>query len=113
MYFHTDNPRDLNWLAAVVEEAADNGRRLRLDVNDSGYLTVKVGESAWSAPIAGTADPYRDKSFANVVPAKNYSEGMTFVEVVKDLINMDALGSTEPLIRHFYNKVIQEGIDHA
>lgn len=113
MHFHTDSERDLNWLASIVEGAADNGRRLRLNVDDSGHLTVKVGESIWSAPIAGTPDPYRDKSFANVVPAKNYSEGMTFVEVVKDLINMDALTAAEPAIRNIYNKVIQEGIDYA
>lgn len=111
MYFHTDNPRDLNWLAVVLEGAADNGRRLRIDVDDRGHLSVKIGESVWSAPIVGTEDPYRDASFSNVVPAKDYSEDMTLAEVVRDLINMDALTAAEPAIRHIYSKVIQEGLD--
>lgn len=113
MYFHTDNVRTLAFIFAVAETALTTETRLRIDVDDRGNLRIKRGEGAWSAPIASTPDPHRDKSFANVVPAKDYSAGMTFVEVVRDLINMDALGSAEPLIRHFYNKVIQEGIDNA
>lgn len=59
-YFHTDSPRDVQWLAHVLEHAAGAHRSVRLDVADDGSLKVKVGEGVWTAPIAGTLDVYRD-----------------------------------------------------
>lgn len=67
MYFHTDNERDINWLAAVLDQAALNQRKVRLDVQD-GALKVKIGEGPWTAPIHGTPDPYRDLSGRPQVP---------------------------------------------
>lgn len=110
MYFHTDSPRDRVWLAAVLETAVDNNRSVRIDVDGHGRLKIQTGGS-WSSALAGTPDINRDKSFSNVVPAKDYSKGMTFIEVIKDLIDMDALGATEAPIRHIYSKVIQEALD--
>lgn len=111
MYFHTESTRTMNWLSAVCEQAADTTGRLRIDVDGSGRLRVKSGGGMWCAPIESDPDPFRDRSFSNIIPAKDYSAGMTFVEVVRDLINMDALGAAEPAIRNIYNKVIQGGID--
>lgn len=60
MYFHTDDPRTLAWLASVVGTAAEQGQRLRIDVDAQGNLRIKRGESIWSAPIPSTTDSYRD-----------------------------------------------------
>lgn len=62
MYFHTDSPQDTEWLANVLRTAADADRRVRFNVTDDGSLMVKIGEGAWTPPIAGTPDPYRDQS---------------------------------------------------
>lgn len=113
MYFHTHSARTANYIAAVCESAADNDQRVRIDVDDSGALRIKRGEGAWSPPIASDPDPYRDKSFGNIVPEKDYSKGMTFAEVFRDLVNMDATARLDSVLRAHYNKVIQEGIDHA
>jgi hypothetical protein len=54
--YHTDNPQDIERLAACLEHARDYGKRVRLDVVD-GSLKVKIGEGIWSAPMASTPDP--------------------------------------------------------
>lgn len=61
MYFHTDNEQDIGWLARALAQAEAHGRRIRLDVDSEGNLKVKVGESMWTPPIAGTPDPHRDR----------------------------------------------------
>jgi len=67
MYFHTDSPQDAQYIAMVAAIAAQNGQRLRLDVDEHGNLRVKRGEGMWTPPMAGTPDPYRDQS--NEVPS--------------------------------------------
>lgn len=62
MYFHTDNKFTLQTIAIAANNAAENGRSLRLDVDSEGRLKFKVGEGMWSAPIASTTDPYRDNA---------------------------------------------------
>lgn len=58
-YFSTDNDRDMEWLENVLRTAREAGRRVRLDTSGA-VLRVKVGEGMWTAPVEGTADPYRD-----------------------------------------------------
>lgn len=60
MYFHTDDLTVVNNLAEALSFASVNDKRVRLDVDDSGNLKVKIGEGIWSAPISSTPDPYRD-----------------------------------------------------
>lgn len=60
MYFHTDDPRMIGYLADVLKTAEDTGTRIRLDVDSEGNLKVKRGEGMWSPPFASTPDPYRD-----------------------------------------------------
>jgi hypothetical protein len=60
MYFHTDNPNEIQRFAEAVTYADTNGVRLRLDVDGQGRLRYKVGGGGWSAPIASTPDPWRD-----------------------------------------------------
>jgi hypothetical protein len=62
MYFHHDND-----LMGCIEDfgksvayAAQEGRRVRIDVDDKGRLRYKIGDGMWSAPISSTPDPYRD-----------------------------------------------------
>lgn len=62
MYFHTDSEKTVRWLAAVLATAEHHGRSVRFAVGGDGSLKVKVGEGAWTAPIASTPDPYRDQS---------------------------------------------------
>lgn len=62
MYFHTDDPKTLNWLRGVLEIAEYNGQSIRFDVDSQGRLKVKRGESMWTAPIHSTPDSYRDHS---------------------------------------------------
>lgn len=61
-YFHTNSVRDIQWLANTLQNAANEERRVRFDVDSQGCLKVKVGEGIWTAPISGTPDPYRDLS---------------------------------------------------
>lgn len=58
-YFSTESDRDMEWLENVLRTARTQGRRVRLDTSGQ-VLRVKVGEGGWTAPIAGTPDPYRD-----------------------------------------------------
>ena len=60
MYFHTDQPATINFIAQVATRAAEQGQRLRIDVDSEGNLRIKRGEGVWSAPIPSTDDPYRD-----------------------------------------------------
>ena len=60
-YFHTDNAKDVAWLAAVFTQAAENGRKVRL-LTEGTTLKVKVGEGGWTPALVGTPDPYRDQS---------------------------------------------------
>ena len=62
MYFHTDSPTTLDWLARVVMLAEENYQSLRFDVDSEGRLKVKRGEGTWSPPIDSTPDAYRDNS---------------------------------------------------
>jgi hypothetical protein len=62
MYFHTDSPSTIYWLANVLATAHTTGRRVRFDVDSEGNLKVKVGEGMWTAPLASTPDPYREVS---------------------------------------------------
>lgn len=62
MYFHTDSGSALFFIESVARLAEENNQSMRIDVNDKGELRVKRGESAWSAPIGSTPDPYRDQS---------------------------------------------------
>ena len=61
MYFHTDSRSAKFLLASLTQDAYTKDRRLRIDVDHEGNLRIKVGEGIWSAPIASTPDPYRDK----------------------------------------------------
>lgn len=60
MYFHTDDPETIAFIAAVAQTAVETGTRLRLDVDGNGALRIKRGEGGWTAPFYGTPDPYRD-----------------------------------------------------
>lgn len=60
MYFHTDDPEVIAFIAAVAQTAVDTGTRLRLDVDGHGDLRIKRGEGMWTAPFYSTPDPYRD-----------------------------------------------------
>lgn len=62
MYFHTDSVSAKDLISALAERALDTGARLRINVDEDGRLTMKVGEGAWTAPIVSTPDPYRDNS---------------------------------------------------
>lgn len=62
MYFHTDNPFTLATLARLMLGASQDGRKVRLNVDEAGRLSYKIGEGMWSAPIDSTPDPYRDNS---------------------------------------------------
>lgn len=62
MYFHTDDPEVIAFIANVAQTAVETGTRLRLDVDGYGHLRVKRGEGVWSPPFYGTHDPYRDAS---------------------------------------------------
>lgn len=62
MYFHTDDQSTIFWLKNVLESAYTAGQRVRFNVDEAGRLSVKRGESVWSAPIESTPDPYRDLS---------------------------------------------------
>jgi len=64
MYWHNDNdPMGyIEDFGKSVAYAAQDGQRVRIDVDDSGNLRYKIGEGMWSAPIASTPDPYRDLS---------------------------------------------------
>lgn len=60
MYFHTDEPRTVAWLAAILRTAEENGDRIRIDVDGKGELRIKRAGGVWSPPIASTLDPWRD-----------------------------------------------------
>lgn len=60
MYFHTDNAFTVATLARLLTIAAEDGRKIRLDVDSNGALRYKIGEGMWSGPIDSTYDPYRD-----------------------------------------------------
>ena len=62
MYFSTDDPEVIAFIAAVAETAVENGNRLRIDVDGLGALRIKRGEGMWSPPFYSTPDPYRDLS---------------------------------------------------
>jgi len=73
MYFHTDSERDILWLAAVLDRASREGRKVRLDTT-GGNLKVKIGEGTWSPPIKGTPDPYRDSAMNKPSPCGTCDE---------------------------------------
>lgn len=64
-YYHTDDPRTIQWLANVLQQAVVNERSVRLHVVNVGEgeprLMVKVG-GGWTSPIDGTPDISRDRS---------------------------------------------------
>lgn len=60
MYFHTESDNVVAALAGLLSAAADNGKRIRIDVDHGGSPRIKVGEGMWSAPLVSTPDPYRD-----------------------------------------------------
>lgn len=62
MYFHTDDPKMISWLADVLNTARETGTRIRLDVDSQGRLKVKRGGGMWSPPFASTEDPWRDST---------------------------------------------------
>lgn len=62
MYFHTDSPTTLDFIARVAALAEENYQSLRIDVDSEGNLKIKRGEGVWSPPIPSTPDPYRDAS---------------------------------------------------
>lgn len=62
MYFHTNNPYQIAKLELAVQEAINKGKRLRINVDEQGCLTYKVGEGMWSSPMDSTPDPYRDEN---------------------------------------------------
>lgn len=59
MYFHTDDPRLIGYLADILKTAEDTGTRIRIDVY-GGQLRIKRGEGMWSPPFDSTPDEYRD-----------------------------------------------------
>ncbi len=59
MYWHTDDPIMVQFLADVFAQAAANGNKVRI-LTDASGLRLKVGEGMWTAPFTGTPDPYRD-----------------------------------------------------
>jgi hypothetical protein len=73
MYFHTDDPETIAFIAAVAQTAVETGTRLRLDVDGNGHLRVKRGEGAWTAPFYGTPDPYRDSQTTQSCRACDYA----------------------------------------
>ncbi len=60
MYFHTDDPEVIAFIANVAQTAVATGTKLRLDVDGMGSLRVKRGEGMWTAPFYSTPDSYRD-----------------------------------------------------
>lgn len=60
MYFHTDEPTMISWLANVLDQARVNRRSVRFDVTSEGALKVKIGEGMWTHPFPSTPDPHRD-----------------------------------------------------
>lgn len=60
MYFHTDDDTTIMYLSFALSTAMHDGRTVRFDVDAAGNLRYKIGEGAWTAPIASTPDPYRD-----------------------------------------------------
>ena len=60
-YFHTDDSRMVQWLANVMQKAADEGHHVRILTDSNGDLKVKVGEGCWTAPFRSTPDPHRDR----------------------------------------------------
>lgn len=70
MYFHTDNPRTIAWLASVLDLASLNGQRVRFNVDEQGRLSVKRGNGVWSPPLDSTPDPYRDTDYGPAVQSK-------------------------------------------
>lgn len=62
MYFHTDDPAMIEFIASVANLARAHGQSLRVNVDSQGRLTIKRGEGVWSAPFSGTPDQYRDNS---------------------------------------------------
>lgn len=64
MYFHSDNdPMGyIEDMGKAIAYAAQEGRRVRINVDGNGNLTYKIGEGGWSPPFHSTPDPYRDKS---------------------------------------------------
>ena len=59
-YFSTNSERTIGWLANVCLQAAAQGRRVRIQTDSDNNLRIKVGEGAWSPPLASDPDPYRD-----------------------------------------------------
>lgn len=62
MYFHTDDPRTLQWLESVIQTAKRQGSSISLKVNSDNSLQVQRGGSMWCAPIDSTPDISRDAS---------------------------------------------------
>lgn len=60
MYFHTDSYQTVASLSAVLNDAYEQGQRVRIDVDTQGNLRIKRGEGIWSPPFASTPDPYRE-----------------------------------------------------
>jgi hypothetical protein len=58
-YFHTDSEQDVHWLAHVFTTAAEQGCKVRISTEGT-TLKIKIGEGAWTPPLHGTPDPYRD-----------------------------------------------------
>jgi hypothetical protein len=61
MYFHTDDPATLVWLANVTRKAAEENSSLRIKVNENGSIQVKRG-GTWTFPIDSTFDFSRDET---------------------------------------------------
>lgn len=59
MYFHTDHPSTLFVLSQRLQDAEENGRRVRLRTDERGWLYIKTGEGMWDI-LKGTPDPYMD-----------------------------------------------------
>jgi hypothetical protein len=60
MYFHTDNRDSVEFFIQMLAQAFNDDRRIRINVDEHGSLTYKIGEGGWSHPIRSTPDPYRD-----------------------------------------------------
>lgn len=63
MYFHTNDPRSIEFIVNVASLALEQGQRLRIDTDEKGNLRIKRGEGMWSPPLGGEPDPYRDNRF--------------------------------------------------
>lgn len=66
-YYHTDDPRMLQWLENVLRTTREQNRCIRFRTEGT-TLKVKVGEGVWTAPFQSTPDPYRDSPVVDPRP---------------------------------------------